>query len=442
MRTAVELGLHCLHIDELASDLSPSTNRHQRVFWMAYMLDRSSSYTLGRPFAIGDQSITTQLPDVAASPNAHNWRVGLSRLTSRMRYSLRSKRGSLTKDSFPTSQQALHTESLEFSTTVGLLRKFNNQLQEWRRKAPHQSEFTCVVESPQYLDLLYHEARLGLLRAASDKLAVNPSPLPKSLLRLSLSTACNIISAFDVLRRTDMFICTRAEAHLIFVTSLVVLSLVQALEGLEDETAQYSDMDGDEDPWFDFLEDGFFSSTTISVFDTISTASQLLSWLCDALPDFAVCARIFEETRRTLGLERLPEPHGGDNLPNSGLHLHVEGTPHANLTNSGANASQSWLSMTDTGAARAHVDQGATDPQGQIFDGSALAMTGAAPSFDLTTALLSEGFGVPAAPVLDPMHWPLSNFEGMAAIDACFSGYVWDQNVPWEGSPSMTMDSV
>lgn len=35
---------------------------HRRVFWECYMIDRYSSSTLDRPFAIADQDITTALP--------------------------------------------------------------------------------------------------------------------------------------------------------------------------------------------------------------------------------------------------------------------------------------------------------------------------------------------------------------------------------------------
>jgi hypothetical protein len=84
--------------------------------------------------------------------------------------------------------------------------------------------------------------------------------------------------------------------------------------------------------------------------------------------------------------------------------------------------------------------------QGQVtFDASGLVLPEIVPdmgSFDLTAASLTEGFGVPAMQGVNALSWPLSNFEGMAAIDACFSGYVWDTHVPWEGSPSVTMDSV
>ena len=79
------------------------------------------------------------------------------------------------------------------------------------------------------------------------------------------------------------------------------------------------------------------------------------------------------------------------------------------------------------------------------FSADAMAMTETAPfigSFDLSAALSTEGLEVPPMPGVNSLSWPLSNFEGMAAIDACFSGYVWDTNVPWEGSPSVTMDST
>jgi hypothetical protein len=445
MRTAVELGLHRTSLSVLACDPASFTDRHRRVFWMAYMLDRSSSYTLGRPFAIDDRAIATPLPGIAFSSNAHhNWRIGLSQLTSQMRCSLRPKRGSLAEQPTPSSQQALHVASLEFSSTIALLRKFNSQLQEWRSKAPSQEESPCLVESPRYFDLLYQEARLGLLRAAIDKLAISPGSLPNSLLRPSLSAACSIISIFDHLRHTDLLTCTRAEAHLIFVTGLIILSLLQASEGLCGESSAHTQPDINEDPWFDFLDDGFFHLTTESVSNTISKAGQLLSWLCQALPDFAICARIFEDTRRNLGLERYGDAHSRECVHRADLATQIYDTPLETGVDDDASTGQSWLAIEDSSSGRVQPERDAIHVQEQpSLDESTLEMTGAALSFDLTAAaLLTEGFGVPAIPGVNTLSWPLSSFEGMAAMDACFSGYVWDTNVPWEGSPSTTVDGV
>ncbi|KAH8177333.1 fungal specific transcription factor domain-containing protein [Sarocladium implicatum] len=442
MRTAVELGLHCSDPVAYASRSTPLTERPRRVFWMVYMLDRSSSYTLGRPFAIDDAAITTPLPESGTPDNAnYSWRIGLSRITSRIRGSLRPKRGTSAYEAVPGSQKTLQLASTEFSSTIALLRKFHFQLQEWRNQAPSQDEPTCLVVTPQYFDLLYQEARLGLLRAAIDKLAISPLSLPKSLLRLSLSSACSIISTADHMKRLNLWVCTRAEAHLIFVTSLVVLSLTQASEDLGRDTHEHFQSDIDEDPWLDFLDDRCFHITPERVSDTILTAGRLLSWLCEALPDFAVCSRIFEETRRSLRLDRPGDTRHVETEHRSDLLTQAYDVPREDLVDS-----RHWMNMSHGITSRVSTTMDApTFPAHIDFGADAMAMTEAAPyagSFDLTAALTTEGFEVPPMSGVNSISWPLSNFEGMAAIDACFSGYVWDTNVPWEGSPSVTMDST
>ena len=445
MRTAVELGMHCFDPTSSAPGPASFAERTQRTFWMVYMLDRSSSYTLGRPFAIDDASITAPLPDPSAAHNAnYNWRVGLSRITSRIRCSLRPERGIVPGGAVPGSQQTLQLASTEFSSTIGLLRKFHLQLQDWRNQAPSHNEPTCLMETPQCFNLLYQEARLGLLRAAINKLAISPLSLPKSLLRLSLSTACSIISTAQLMRQTNLWMCTRAEAHLIFVTSLVVLSLTQASEDLARDSNEQSQPDVDDDSWLDFLDDGSFHVTPERISDSISTAGRLLSWFCEALPDFAVCARIFEETRRSLRLERSQGAHRGESGHQPDFERRVRDETSGTLTTSEAN--QQWLGTSHSGHGGISPTMNVPNMQNHIgFSADAMAMTETAPfigSFDLSAALSTEGLEVPPMPGVNSLSWPLSNFEGMAAIDACFSGYVWDTNVPWEGSPSVTMDST
>lgn len=62
VRNAVELGLH-RNIQRVgAKSYSPyEMEVRKRIFWSAYMLDRTMSLTLGRPFAVADHEIDVRV---------------------------------------------------------------------------------------------------------------------------------------------------------------------------------------------------------------------------------------------------------------------------------------------------------------------------------------------------------------------------------------------
>jgi hypothetical protein len=58
MRYCIDNGLH-----RKAANLSPSLDeRRKRIFWTAYMLERSIARTMGRPHSISDRDIDVPLP--------------------------------------------------------------------------------------------------------------------------------------------------------------------------------------------------------------------------------------------------------------------------------------------------------------------------------------------------------------------------------------------
>lgn len=60
LRQCIELGLHRKSIWRVKGDVL-ATEMQRRVFWVAYNLDRSAAFSLGRPLGIPDRDIDVEV---------------------------------------------------------------------------------------------------------------------------------------------------------------------------------------------------------------------------------------------------------------------------------------------------------------------------------------------------------------------------------------------
>lgn len=411
IRIAVELGLH----RQAAPSLDGADAvRRSRVFWIAYLLDRSSSSTLGRPFAINDACITAELPKADETGSlVFNWLVGLGRIASEIRTTVQDR-----------------TAADDSGDTVSQLLDLHRRLVAWRSNALITDAPTSLAEASQFFDVSYQEVRLGLLRSSVDKLHLDQFDPPQSLVRPCLQAACSIIISFDHLRRHGLVTYTRAYTHLIFVASLVVLSMVRAKVD-EQVVGTYED-DGDDGAevdvghWLSSLDDGSLHVSSESARETIAIAGNLLAWFAENMPDMAVCQRFFEDTRKSLG------PPATIANPNRGQPVTVSDT--ANETAPTADAVEDFWTegQPDFPAAQ--------DPSNVTFPAPA------APIFDFSdipgyTASFAASYDFAPSHEVSTFSWPFSDMQGVEQLDASLSGYIWDTVVPWQGSPSASVES-
>ncbi|KAF9886792.1 hypothetical protein FE257_011169 [Aspergillus nanangensis] len=300
VRICVELGLHRLQPRHLNNE-SLDIERCRKLFWESYLLDRYSSSTLGRPFAIGDASIAAPLPRSSDDTNSIlNWQVGLSQLTSKLYNLLRKRHFSHTLD-------ITLSPTADAGDTLSLLRNFHSCLREWRQKAPFFESPICMEQTQQLFDVLCQESRLRLLRVTIDKLSFGSRMPPQSLLRPCYQAACHIILSFETLRRLPESLVTfnRTYTHLIFIAGLVVAFMINIQLSQDrqrpDDLTSGIDLDYLLD---DLLDDHPTYPSAENVWDRLSAAGELLSWFSETIPDVSVYSCCFDNLKRGLDSAR------------------------------------------------------------------------------------------------------------------------------------------
>lgn len=416
MRISIELGLH-----HERPNISADADRCRRVFWESYLLDRLSSSTLGRPFAIQDGSIAARIPDcdlpaaefLSSQPQSpFHWRIGLNLLKSRTRRALNAR------DHGCAPSSSSLDEDLRVGRNVSMLRRFHAQLLDWRAKAPVSEPPRSLYETQEYYELSCQEARLHLLRAIIDKLPPGTRAPPDGLLRQCFQSARAIITSFESLRRDGRITYTRAYTHLIFVASLVVAYFIN-IQADHPGTRQ-DDGEGQAAPetgvgwWLSDLADPALGpgSESLSPWDTLSTAGNILSWFAANMPDVEVYTGFFHDLKR--GIER--SCHRSN--PQDGVQQ--ESFVAAGMAETVANVPN---------------DSSAAGGMG-FEDGHAPAFGEPWGSFDAAYQPLPGDVGLD----LGEVEWPFSDMLGMEGVGGDMSGFAWDAAICWQESPSISMD--
>ncbi|KAI1860518.1 hypothetical protein JX265_009917 [Neoarthrinium moseri] len=241
MRLCIEQGLHakCTCRTNLLEE-----QLHRRVFWTSYLMDRYSSYTLNRPFAIADRDIQVNLPAhaedeyiAAASELAFNLDsftathvpvlpnemsvalccISLRQISSR----IHSQTSQLSKlYASPSSQPDLPLIS---GRVYKMVDDFTRELKAWRAATPKFDSPRCLYESEAWYDLLVARERLLLVRKAVDLVPKRdglPSPW---VLRLCLHSATRSISLYSSLFRESRITYTRSYFQTMFTAGLSIL---------------------------------------------------------------------------------------------------------------------------------------------------------------------------------------------------------------------------
>lgn len=414
MRSCIELDLHRRRPKLCGTDTSP-LQQCQRVFWEAYLLDRFSSRTLGRPFAIADRVISTDIPSPHEEDiSVFQWLIGIGRLSSEIQSVMEDRR---VKSASPSAGSSA-TSTPDLGGVLCQLRRFHHDLGSWHKSAPLFNNPSCLFETREFFELTYQEERLRLIRVTIEVLSSKAMLPPAVLLEPCLQAARAIICSFAALRGWNMITFSRAYMHLIFTAALVIVAVLETRTHPQDGRNHKTRSSGiDADDWLRDLVDDRWSAEARDIWNDLSVAGSLLSWFADSMPDMAVYNQFFQKLRHQLetsGSSREQPPQ-----------LVLENAAPAYETNPPRNTPPS-----DTSNAENNTALNTGDPLG--MDGmNALDLTSIQvdnPQF----GALSEG-GMPEG-------WPLAYVLGVEGISAGLSEFVWDTVVPWEESPAGSSD--
>lgn len=427
--------------------------RQRRVFWESYCLDRFSSSTLGRPFAINDAIITVEYPECAPvatgrrlefwSPTAYdqpdydramdrrvfNHLLKLSRITSQLHYFHQLQR---------TVVQDRGTQGYPHSTLgaregYGQLRQLAAQLLEWRQSIPVFDEPTCSSQAKGNFELCFYKENLYLIRIAIDLSSARNAHPPMYLLGPCLRSACNLILTFDDLRRRRLVPYTRAHTHLIFMTSLIIVFMTFAQA--QNQHHQRGATKGspslvDVESWWANLLDGADDHPTQDErLHALSVSADVLNWLASHMPDMQSYANCLIVLRREL--EREISKASASDATRSQQHLLPEHTaqPNANNRDALAGAEQNTeggtfvtLAQPDYQSLPDYVDQTFGDPNS--LGAPENAMEGILSNFFPTMENPTD------VDAFQPTYasWPFSQIPWFESIYSELSGY--DEDMP------------
>ncbi|EGU72937.1 hypothetical protein FOXB_16557 [Fusarium oxysporum f. sp. conglutinans Fo5176] len=418
MRSCIELDLHRRRPKLCGTDTS-LLKQCQKVFWEAYLLDRFSSRTLGRPFAIADRLISTDIPNSIPSPHEEDisvsqWLIGIGRLSSQIHSAMEERRPN--SASFSVGPSATSTPDL--GEVLCQLRGFHHDLRSWHESAPLFDNPSCLFETREFFELTYQEERLRLIRATIEVLGSKTMLPPDVLLEPCLQAARAIICSFAALRGLNMITFSRAYMHLIFTAALVIVVVLETRIHRHDGPSHKARSSGiDAEEWLRDLVDNRWNAEARDIWNDLSVAGSLLSWFADSMPDMAVYNQFFQRLRHQL------ETAGSSGEQPTQLVL--EGAAPGYETHSSRNTPPSNTSNAENNTALNRGDQ--LDMGGMNI----LDLTSIQIGNPQLSALSEDGM---------PEGWPLAYVLGVEGISAGLSEFVWDTVVPWEESPARSSD--
>ncbi|CAD0109481.1 unnamed protein product [Aureobasidium uvarum] len=285
IRACIELEYHLpLIIPTRSTELEKQHN--QRIFWECYQLDRYSSTTLGRPFAIADHDIKVDLPTKVGldTPRADSlcsaarissdlsvfiYSVQLRQITSR----IRSKLLAMSSNSHDHYRSFMATGEIYAS-----LHKFLAELDHWRASAPRYEQPTCLYESPEWYDFLLEKDKLFLMRGGVNTLFKSKRGVSQNIMRLWGRCATRVVELYSSLYQAGRISYTRSYFQMLFHAGLSVIFCVSS-------EAKSRTGAGRLIPSFDA---------------TLSLCGDVLDAISEKMPDARGYAVVFDSMRRSI----------------------------------------------------------------------------------------------------------------------------------------------
>lgn len=235
MRACIEMEYHLPLITPTSlPDLDKQHN--QRIFWECYLLDRYSSTTLGRPFAIADHDIEVDLPsnvglDTRASSGSGStlanqsdlsvfiYMVQLRQITSRIRGKLLA---------MSSNSQDHHRSFMATGQIYASLHKFLAELDQWRMSAPRYEQPTGLYESQEWYDFMLEKDKLFLMRGGVNILFKSRRGVSQDIMRLWGRCATRVVELYASLYRAGRVTYTRSYFQILFHAGLSVIFCVSS----------------------------------------------------------------------------------------------------------------------------------------------------------------------------------------------------------------------
>ena len=250
VRMCIEQGLHKRN-DILPSGGLLEEQMRRRVFWICYMMDRYSSITLNRPFAIKDSDIEIGLPAdtddeylgtiqsatlkfddlVNTSPpiagtemSAFVSCVKLRQISSRIcRYFADTMNKQL-------STRSGHDEVFLATGHIHVaVQRFLGELESWRATCPVYEAPQCLFERVEWSDLQQAREAFHLFRRALDVAPKRNGAPSQSLLIQCQAAAARVIQLYSDLYARSFATYTRSYFQMMFTAGLSLLYCVSVL---------------------------------------------------------------------------------------------------------------------------------------------------------------------------------------------------------------------
>ena len=238
----------------------------RRVFWDCYMIDRYSSITLSRPFALGDKRIEISFPvdandEEIEAAEASGAFPDLDSFGSTSSIAAESTRATRTTElsiffaclklrqitskihtSF--SGKRMHRDMQNDTTTRGMvysnLDNLLKELEKWRSYAPIFPYPQNLYQMKEWYDLLLLRERLLLIRKTIDIVPKQDNMPPRDLLFLCLECAVGAITCFCRLFEQQAITFTRSYFQMLFTAGLSVMLCLSVVKDFDQILVQSS----------------------------------------------------------------------------------------------------------------------------------------------------------------------------------------------------------
>lgn len=237
MRTAIDLGMSHMITSENV-DLLESEMR-KRVFWCAYVMERSVCFALGRPMSIRNADVDLDLPFIATDNDLLSTNVSHSGYygkapdpwdTSTFVHvvKLRQLNVTIQETFFPVVKPLL-----PFTYYQGTREQLRKQLNEWISCAPRYSLAVSTFQTIEWLECAYHYALISFHRPTPGCSAITPE-----CLKICADSSISIISLLGSLYAKNKMTYAFVSLYMLFIASVTMLYALQASAPIRQHTTK------------------------------------------------------------------------------------------------------------------------------------------------------------------------------------------------------------
>ncbi|KAK5163153.1 uncharacterized protein LTR77_010937 [Saxophila tyrrhenica] len=231
LRQCIELGYHRITTWPLDSVDVLTAETRKRAFWVAYTIDRSASFSLGRPFGIGDSDISVDLPldiddenvtsgGLLCQPSEDNTRYPTTLSAAIHGIKMRRIWGDM--------QSIVNRRDQTNSTTNAEYAQIRQKLQDWLNTHPGQDRqpgtSSVAFGSRKWYELSYNHTLLLMHRRRLEDLTLSSNENLASVYLECAASASAICTIYRDFYLTSTVNYTGWGAlHVLFVAGLVFI---------------------------------------------------------------------------------------------------------------------------------------------------------------------------------------------------------------------------